>query len=94
MDNIEVNKHNMNDRPYNINFKGVEKNLSFVEKHDEEETLLTIGLGQTKLRSSRTGFKPYKRCSMEAKEIRGGITSNQGEEKGAKKIRLEAEAST
>ena len=37
---------------------------------DGEEGLLTIGLGQGKLRTRRTGFKPYKRCSVEAKETR------------------------
>ncbi|KAK4267096.1 hypothetical protein QN277_023929 [Acacia crassicarpa] len=98
-DIIEDNKHNMDNKLDSINrcgsdCRGVAKNLSFLEKRDEEEVLLTIGLGQGKLKTSRTGFKPYKRCSMEAKENRVGTNSNQGEEKSAKKIRLEAEAST
>ncbi|KAH7668397.1 MYB-related transcription factor LHY protein [Dioscorea alata] len=42
-----------------------------------------------KLKAHRTGFKPYKRCSMEAKENR----ANAGEDQVNKRIRLEAEAS-
>ena len=38
--------------------------------------------------SSRTGFKPYKRCSVEAKESK----AVSGEETGNKKIRLPEEA--
>ncbi|XP_054783334.1 LOW QUALITY PROTEIN: protein LATE ELONGATED HYPOCOTYL-like [Prosopis cineraria] len=99
MGKIEDNKHNTDDKLDNSkkrssDCRGAEKNLSFIEKHNEEEILLTIGLGQGKLKASRTGFKPYKRCSMEVKENRVGTTGNHGEEKGAKKIRLEAEAST
>ncbi|KAL9685464.1 hypothetical protein QQ045_022914 [Rhodiola kirilowii] len=40
------------------------------------EGLHSIGLG--KLRTRRTGFKPYKRCSIEAKDISG---CSQGKEK-------------
>lgn len=58
-----------------------------------EEGLPTIGLGNGKLKTRRTGFKPYKRCSMEAKESRVMNTS-QCEEKCPKRIRLEVEAST
>ncbi|KAK4268957.1 hypothetical protein QN277_022178 [Acacia crassicarpa] len=72
---------------------GVEKNMPFVENTQEGEGLLTIGLGQGKLKACRTGFKPYKRCSVEAKENRVRA-SNQGEEEGPKRIRLEGEAST
>ncbi|KAG8046542.1 hypothetical protein GUJ93_ZPchr0008g13636 [Zizania palustris] len=43
-----------------------------------------------KLKSRRTGFKPYKRCSVEAKESR--VTA--GDEVGTKRIRLESETST
>lgn len=42
-----------------------------------------------KLKAHRTGFKPYKRCSMEAKENR----VNAGEDQVNKRIRLGAEAS-
>ncbi|KAJ6320110.1 hypothetical protein OIU78_015492 [Salix suchowensis] len=58
-----------------------------------EEGLLTIGLGHGKLKARRTGFKPYKRCSLEAKESRMGTGGGQGEEKGPKRLRLEGEAS-
>ncbi|KAG1360879.1 protein LHY [Cocos nucifera] len=51
---------------------------------------LTSEIGQGKLKSHRTGFKPYKRCSMEAKESRTAAV----EETGNKRIRLEGEAST
>lgn len=43
-----------------------------------------------KLKSRRTGFKPYKRCSVEAKENR--VPSS--DEVGTKRIRLESEAFT
>ncbi|KAF9688026.1 hypothetical protein SADUNF_Sadunf02G0154200 [Salix dunnii] len=58
-----------------------------------EEGLLTIGLGHGNLKAHRTGFKPYKRCSMEAKESRMGTTGGQGEEKVTKRLRLERDAS-
>lgn len=61
---------------------------------DGEEGLLTIGLGQGRLRTRRTGFKPYKRCSVEAKESRlPNVGSSQSEEQGPKRIRLEGEPS-
>ncbi|KAJ0968548.1 hypothetical protein J5N97_025465 [Dioscorea zingiberensis] len=44
---------------------------------------------QFKLKAHRTGFKPYKRCSVESKENR--VAS--GEDQVNKRIRLEAEAS-
>ncbi|XVF22265.1 hypothetical protein REPUB_Repub12eG0158500 [Reevesia pubescens] len=72
----------------------VEKNTLSRGENIVEESLLTIGLGHAKLKASRTGFKPYKRCSVEAKENRVMNTGNQGEEKGPKRIRLEGEAST
>lgn len=51
---------------------------------------LTMKLGEGKLKACRTGFKPYKRCSVEAKESRigGSSTSCQDEEKGPKRLRL------
>ena len=73
----------------------VQKCLSFIQNNiNKEEGLLTIGLEQGKLKARRTGFKPYKRCSMEAKESRVATASTPGEEKGPKRIRLEGEAST
>ncbi|MQM08274.1 hypothetical protein Taro_041129 [Colocasia esculenta] len=50
--------------------------------------LLTNEIGQVKLKSRRTGFKPYKRCSMEAKESRASLV----EEKDKKRIRLDGES--
>ncbi|CAJ1976046.1 unnamed protein product [Sphenostylis stenocarpa] len=76
------------------NFDGVPKILPFVKDNREGEGLLTIGLGQGKLKTRRTGFKPYKRCSVEANENMIGTACNQGEEKGPKRIRLNEEAST
>ncbi|GAV87380.1 Myb_DNA-binding domain-containing protein [Cephalotus follicularis] len=63
-------------------------------ENNGEEGLLAVGLGHGKLKASRTGFKPYKKCSMEAKENRVMNSSNQGEEKGPKRIRLEGEDRT
>ncbi|KAL0002425.1 hypothetical protein SO802_016206 [Lithocarpus litseifolius] len=63
------------------------------ECNNNGEGLLTIGLGYGKLKARRTGFKPYKRCSVEAKENRVANASSQGEERGPKRIRLEGEAS-
>ncbi|TKY61184.1 LHY protein [Spatholobus suberectus] len=101
MDSIKDNKQNIDYKDEDLDSKkcdsncdGVQKNLPFVKNNNEEEGLLTIGLGQGKLKTRRTGFKPYKRCSVEAKESRIGMACNQGEEKGPKRIRLEGEAST
>ncbi|XP_052170207.1 protein LATE ELONGATED HYPOCOTYL isoform X2 [Diospyros lotus] len=59
-----------------------------------EECMLRMEIGLGKLKARRTGFKPYKRCSVEAKEGKMAIVSNQGEEKASKRIRLEGEASS
>lgn len=56
----------------------------------KEEGLLTVG----KLKVRRTGFKPYKRCSVEAKESSRLVTAGSEEEKGTKRIRLEGGAFT
>ncbi|ONK80231.1 uncharacterized protein A4U43_C01F15360 [Asparagus officinalis] len=53
------------------------------------EAPLTNEIIHGKLKARRTGFKPYKRCSMEAKESR----ATAGDETGNKRIRLEGEAS-
>lgn len=60
---------------------------------DGEEGWLRMGLGLGKLKHYRTGFKPYKRCSVEAMESKVASVSSQGEEKGPKRLRLEGEAS-
>ncbi|XP_052879445.1 protein LATE ELONGATED HYPOCOTYL-like isoform X3 [Gossypium arboreum] len=70
------------------------KNALSRDKNSTEEGLLTIGLGHSKLKAGRTGFKPYKRCSVEAKENRVMNTGSQGEEKCPKRVRLEGEPST
>ncbi|XP_062195493.1 protein CCA1-like isoform X2 [Phragmites australis] len=57
---------------------------------DGSSASFTNELSHLKLKSSRTGFKPYKRCSVEAKENR--VPAN--DEVGTKRIRLESEAST
>lgn len=74
--------------------QGVAKNALSKVENNCEESLLTIGLGHAKLKSRKTGFKPYKRCSMEAKENRLVNATSQGDEKGPKRMRLEGEAST
>lgn len=58
------------------------------------EGLLTLGLSQGKLKARRTGFKPYKRCSVEANENRVPNASSHCEEKCPKRLRLEGEAQT
>ncbi|CAL0302202.1 unnamed protein product [Lupinus luteus] len=73
------------------NCESVQKSQPFVENNNGEEGLLTIGLGHGRLKTRRTGFKPYKRCSVEANENKVGKSCNQGEEKGHKRIRLEGE---
>ncbi|XP_057979759.1 protein LATE ELONGATED HYPOCOTYL-like isoform X2 [Malania oleifera] len=71
----------------------VEKNVLVTGNDNGEEGLLSMGLGQGKLKARRTGFKPYKRCSVEAKECRVA-NANGSEENCAKRIRLEGDAST
>ncbi|KAG2576842.1 protein LHY-like isoform X2 [Panicum virgatum] len=57
---------------------------------DEPRTSFPNELSHLKLKSRKTGFKPYKRCSVEAKENRVPAS----DEVGTKRIRLESEAST
>lgn len=57
---------------------------------DESRASFPNELSQLKLKSRRTGFKPYKRCSVEAKDNRVPAS----EDVGAKRMRLESEAST
>ncbi|KAJ7963405.1 Protein LHY [Quillaja saponaria] len=70
----------------------VERNMSLAGNN--EDGLLIVGLGLGKPKARRTGFKPYKRCSVEAKDNMIGNASNHGEDKCPKRIRLEREAST
>ncbi|XP_054780534.1 protein LATE ELONGATED HYPOCOTYL-like isoform X2 [Prosopis cineraria] len=92
--NMVDKEEDLDSNKYSPDQVGVKKNMPFLEYTHKEEGLLTIGLGQGKLKACRTGFKPYKRCSAEAKENRVGTTSNEGEEKRPKRMRLEGEAST
>lgn len=60
----------------------------------DQERVVMIGVGPGKsLKTRQTGFKPYKRCSMELKESQVGNTNNQSDEKACKRLRLEGEAS-
>jgi len=92
--NTDYKYEDLETKKYSPNCDGLQKSVSFDKDNDEEEGLLSIGLGQEKLKSRRTGFKPYKRCSVEAKENMIGTACNQSEEKGPKRIRLNGEASS
>lgn len=87
--------------PVDLNRKAYSSNdLDQTEESQTEESMM-ISNGNSaksciisepehaKLKACRTGFKPYKRCSMEAKENR----VNAGEDQVNKRIRLEAKAS-
>ncbi|XP_029116178.1 protein CCA1 isoform X2 [Elaeis guineensis] len=69
---------------------GFTKEMSNRSNDNTGKGSLTSEIGQGKLKSRRTGFKPYKRCSMEAKENRTAAV----EETANKRVRLEGEAST
>ncbi|KAL5989142.1 CCA tRNA nucleotidyltransferase, mitochondrial [Asimina triloba] len=71
--------------------KGTETN-NYNNNISEKVLLLDSFVGQGKQKARRTGFKPYKRCSVEAKEIRV-MNGSQGDEKVAKRIRVGGEAS-
>lgn len=74
--------------------QAVEDNVLVIgNKEDAEKCLPIMELGQVRLKAHRTGFKPYKRCSLEAKDGRVASSSCQDEEKSAKRLRLEGEAS-
>ena len=70
------------------------KNATIIDQEldtaDEPRASFPNELSNLKLKSRRTGFKPYKRCSVEAKENRVPAS----DEVGTKRIRLESEAST
>lgn len=68
---------------------------NFKSRAADQERVVMIGVGPGKnLKTRQTGFKPYKRCSMELKESQVGNTNNQSDEKVCKRLRLEGEAST
>ncbi|XP_006659145.1 protein CCA1 isoform X2 [Oryza brachyantha] len=70
------------------------KNVTIIDHEldttDEPRASFPNELSNLKLKSRRTGFKPYKRCSVEAKENRVPAS----DEVGTKRIRLESETST
>ncbi|CAN4087118.1 unnamed protein product [Withania somnifera] len=72
----------------------VEDNGLLIGNKDVEKCLPVMELGQVRLKAHRTGFKPYKRCSLEANDSRVTSSSCQDEEKNSKRLRLEGEAST
>ncbi|KAL6006616.1 CCA tRNA nucleotidyltransferase, mitochondrial [Asimina triloba] len=71
----------------------VEMEASLRSDENLEGITSNLLLGHGKMKVCRTGFKPYKRCSMEAKENGVVSSSDQTKENGAKRIRLEAKAS-
>ncbi|XP_077248334.1 homeodomain-like superfamily protein isoform X2 [Tasmannia lanceolata] len=60
-------------------------------RNDSTEVMKNGLFGNVKLKARRAGFKPYKRCSMEAKESRVVHGGGKSEENVAKRIRLEGE---
>lgn len=103
----QVLPQSFSDRHNNNNISGGDKEQSELDlnrmsccpsqqllrgERNVEEGLLTIGLGSVKLNVHHTGFKPYKRCSMEAKDNTQIVgPSTQNDDKGAKRMRFEAE---
>ncbi|XP_015055649.1 protein LHY [Solanum pennellii] len=87
----------LNDMASNIcsSDQTMEDNVLLIgNKEDVEKCLPMIELGQVRLKARRTGFKPYKRCSLEANDSRVTSSNCQDEEKSSKRLRLEGEAST
>ncbi|KAL8554063.1 hypothetical protein ACS0TY_002329 [Phlomoides rotata] len=73
--------------------QGMEDMAFPVGENKDDGPLLNLGLGHFKLKARKTGFKPYKRCSVEARECR--VSANcHDEEKCPKRLRMEGEAST
>lgn len=105
-DNIRADKQNVEEKDGNASplldlnsreggpCSSQQGNSNLRYSNNGDEGLLTVGLGHGKLKARRTGFKPYKRCSVEAQESGVVNTISPGEEKGPKRIRLEGEGST
>ncbi|KAD6795949.1 hypothetical protein E3N88_06845 [Mikania micrantha] len=87
--NNELDLNRMNQEPGKSNGFAVLKG---------EEGVLRMGLKSVKLNVHHTGFKPYKRCSIEAKESKNIMSSasnvTQNDEKGPKRMCFETEATT
>lgn len=73
-----------NELPVDLNLKASSEPTDLYHAHGLDDAT-TNG----KLKARRTGFKPYKRCSVEANDSRATTS----EENGNKRIRLEGEAS-
>ncbi|KAM0032178.1 putative transcription factor MYB-HB-like family [Helianthus debilis subsp. tardiflorus] len=92
--NSELDLNRMSQEPWESN--GNSNGFAVLRS---DEGVLRMGLGSVKLNVHHTGFKPYKRCSVEAKE-NGKIMSAtstggaQNDEKGPKRMCFETEAST
>lgn len=65
-----------------------------VAEDNEKEDLLTLGLPPSKLKAQRTGFRPYKRCSTEARGNTLASTGCQDLKNGSKRLHLEGEATS
>ncbi|KAI3760896.1 hypothetical protein L1987_51298 [Smallanthus sonchifolius] len=87
--NIELDLNRMSQEPRENNGFAVFRG---------EEGVLRMGLGSVKLNVHHTGFKPYKRCSIEAEEsskiMSAASTGGQNDEKCPKRMCFETEAST
>lgn len=79
--------------PADVN-KNICTTVNFNNLPDDSKNKLSIGNNDSavfgKFKTRRTGFKPYKRCSVEAMENKSAAI----EESGNKRIRLQGEAST
>ncbi|KAG6475482.1 hypothetical protein ZIOFF_064702 [Zingiber officinale] len=79
--------------PADVN-KNICTTTNFNNLPDDSENKLSIRNNNCavsgRFKPSRTGLKPYKRCSVEAKENRSAAI----EKSGNKRIRLQGEAST
>ncbi|XAR53906.1 hypothetical protein NMG60_11028843 [Bertholletia excelsa] len=91
----DASRLNLNSRTWETcpNHQLVE-NDTLLRRKTDGDGVLVMEVGHGKLKPRRTGFKPYKRCSVEAKESKVACVSNQDEEKDPKRIRLEGEALT
>ncbi|KAK9713652.1 hypothetical protein RND81_06G042400 [Saponaria officinalis] len=75
-------------------YHGTEEILSIGRDNvNNNDGKTTIGFSQGNLASNRTGFKPYKRCSVEARE--NSMTNSSNSEQGncSKRLRVEGETS-
>ncbi|XP_023004163.1 protein LHY-like isoform X1 [Cucurbita maxima] len=89
-----VDKDNSGASVLDLNSNTCGTSTSAIGVNNGEGEFPSIGLGNGTPKVCRTGFKPYKRCSVEAKEKRMTATSsNHNEEGGQKRLRLDQKAS-